>query len=159
MSLGEATILADGSDGPYRSGAVSVKRCEPCRLTLLDPSALSHRLGGRDLRLVGSMLDRGRTRTDLVCQSCVANFDRVTLSWGSHWTDIEECPRCGQLVVEASDEPQLRMFAAAIHRPRPHQAINPTKLEDDDTARFNWVDVVHALFKARAQQEGEPPTT
>jgi hypothetical protein len=55
----------------------------------------------------GGMSERDRTRLRLGCPACMANLDRVTLSWGTTFVEIEQCPRCRLMLLEAGEFPKV----------------------------------------------------
>ena len=70
---------------------------------VLDPQDVQARAGDLPRRLGQSMLLRERKRLSQGCPGCMSNLERLTLSWDAGWVEIEECPRCGNLVVDPGE--------------------------------------------------------
>lgn len=105
--LSDIRITSGG--GAYRGAFRLAHRCDACLLMVLDPQDVEARAGDLPKRLGQSVLLRERKRVTDGCPGCMANLEKLTLSWDSGWVEIEECPRCGNLVV---DPGELRRLVA-----------------------------------------------
>ncbi|RLB53575.1 MAG: hypothetical protein DRJ42_11555 [Deltaproteobacteria bacterium] len=87
--------------GGYRDGATKrYWRCDPCRLTVTAGEVLQARYGRKEAHLGGSMLERDRRPSGLDCPHCPGELEHLTLAWDTTWVEIEECPRCGVVVMD-----------------------------------------------------------
>lgn len=101
---------ADEGAPHYREAApVRARQCSSCNVTVFDVAELAERFRRSAVRLSGSAADRGHVATRSGCPGCFATIEEVTLSWGDRWLVLEECPRCGMLVL---DEGELEMLGA-----------------------------------------------
>ncbi len=101
---------AEEAETHYRAAApVRARRCVSCNVTVLDVAELAQKFGRTIVRLSGSAADRGHLATRSGCPGCFATIEEVTLSWGTWWLVLEECPRCGMLVL---DEGELEVLGA-----------------------------------------------
>ena len=46
------------------------------------------------------MLERDRRSSDKSCPHCPGELEHLTLGWEAVWVEIEECPRCGAVVMD-----------------------------------------------------------
>jgi len=54
----------------------------------------------------------GHEPTRSACPACLATLNEVTLSWGSAWVVLEECPRCGMLALDEGEVEALALLAS-----------------------------------------------
>jgi Zn-finger nucleic acid-binding protein len=108
--LSELRIAAGG--GAYREAMRIAHACKPCGVTVLDPQDVAARAGDLAQRLSRSMLVRERRRLREACPACLANLERLTLTWDSAFVEVEECPRCGRLVLDGGELQRMTQLAA-----------------------------------------------
>lgn len=110
-----AIVETEVGGGVYRDlPSVRSLRCAPCAVTFLDVAKLAQALGRPGLRLSGSAADRGHEPTRTGCPSCLASMQEVTLSWAGFWVVLEECPRCGMIVLDEGETEMIGRLAEEI---------------------------------------------
>lgn len=87
--------------GPDAAG----HQCEHCRLAVVPGDVVDELMQG--IPVGGGMSERDRTRLRMGCPACMANLDRVTLSWSTEFVEIEQCPRCRLMLLDAGEFPKL----------------------------------------------------
>ncbi len=92
-----------GRGGAYRGSYVRVLRCDRCKLSALDVSAIANRHGSSHVRLSATLLCRDRKPADMHCASCMRGLDLVTLSWGATYIELEECAGCGLVYLDPGE--------------------------------------------------------
>lgn len=97
-----------GGEGAYRGSFVEVTRCPRCMLTLMNVQALPKRASGELEPLARSVITRNAKRLGEACGACMANLERLTLSWGETWAEVEECPRCGMISFDDGELDRVR---------------------------------------------------
>lgn len=113
--LSDVRITSGG--GAYREAMRLAHTCTRCKLFVLDPDDVAARAGDLPRRLSQSMLLREKKPVRDGCPGCRASLERLTLSWDAGWVEIEECPRCGKLVVDPGELRRLvTMEQAAADR-------------------------------------------
>jgi hypothetical protein len=55
----------------------------------------------------GGMSERDRKPTRVGCPACMANLDKLTLSWGTQFVEVEQCPRCRTMLLDAGEFPKV----------------------------------------------------
>jgi hypothetical protein len=98
---GELQAHRAKSEGGYRGGVMfDYRRCDRCRLSVLETDTIAKRYDRSDGRLSGTMLERERRGCDDTCPDCLGELLRLTLTWGTLWVELEECPECGTIVMD-----------------------------------------------------------
>jgi hypothetical protein len=67
---------------------------------VLETDTIAKRYDRSDGRLSGTMLERERRSCDHACPDCLGGLLRLTLTWGTLWVELEECPDCGTVVMD-----------------------------------------------------------
>jgi len=109
--MGQQRLHAEG--GAYRGAYVVVWSCAGCRVTSLDLQSVAARRSSAHARLSATPLCRSAERVSEACGGCLASLQRLTISWDRHWAEIEECPRCALLYLDAGELARLASMLEA----------------------------------------------
>lgn len=96
------------ASGGYRDLAgtdASGLQCPGCGLGVV-PGAVVEKLM-QSVAVGGGMSERDRTPTRTGCPACLSSVDRLTLSWGNTFVEIEQCPRCRTMLLDAGEFPRV----------------------------------------------------
>jgi len=61
----------------------------------------------QQLEVGGGPSERGRPRPPPGRPGCMGNLDRVLLTWGITCVEIEQCPRCRTMLLDAGEFPKV----------------------------------------------------
>lgn len=96
------------SGGAYRGGVTLVfLRCAACEISVISGETIRARYDRDDAALGGDQLERDRRGSDKTCPHCPGELEHLTLSWASAWVEVEQCPRCGAVVMDDGEGGQL----------------------------------------------------
>lgn len=105
--MGPVSLGLHGTGG-YRDVAghdESGFRCSGCGLGVVPGTVVDKLMESVDVG--GGRSERDRTRTRTGCPICLGNVDRLTLSWGTTFVEIEQCPRCRTMLLDAGELPKV----------------------------------------------------
>lgn len=85
--------------------AATGHRCSRCGLGVISGSVVDELM--KRLPVGGGMSERDRKPTRLGCPHCMANVDEVLLSWGTSFVEVEQCPRCRTMLLDAGELPRV----------------------------------------------------
>ncbi len=69
---------------------------------------------GSGVRLATTVLTASKLRVTECCPSCMQALDRLTLTVGEAWAEVEECAACGMLVLDDGELDRLRHLVAMV---------------------------------------------
>jgi hypothetical protein len=85
--------------------AATGHRCSACGLGVVSGPVVDELM--RRLPVGGGMSERDRKPTRLGCPACMGSVDEVLLSWGSSFVEVEQCPRCRTMLLDAGELPRV----------------------------------------------------
>ncbi len=106
--LERIAIRAQGGGGAYRELAgveVTGYRCTRCGLGVVTGAVVAELM--KRLSVGGGMSERERKPTRTACPGCMGNVDAVLLSWSTTFVEIEQCPRCRTMLLDAGEFPKV----------------------------------------------------
>ncbi|MBX7192705.1 MAG: zf-TFIIB domain-containing protein [Sandaracinaceae bacterium] len=80
-------------------------RCPRCGVGLIPGPVVQELM--KALAVGGGKSERHRRGTRLACPGCLGNLDEVLLSWSTTFVEIEQCPRCKAMLLEAGEFPKV----------------------------------------------------
>lgn len=98
-----------GGSGPFRGNRSGV-RCSNCALTVLPAVEAGAAVA---LRIAKTPLASHVVDVSESCPGCFSPLTRLTVSAYEAWFEIEECPRCGALVLDDDEVHGVRDVLAA----------------------------------------------
>ncbi|MBX3273839.1 MAG: hypothetical protein KF729_26480 [Sandaracinaceae bacterium] len=138
--MDEIRVLSSGKGGgTYRDVYATAWRCPRCGARLLERSTS----GDLSRTLAGSMLVRAAKRAGS-CDACLATMQKLTLSWAEEWVEIEECARCGRVIVDHGELERIRGMAHRAATSGVSAAIG-VGLSDDPAGVF--ADAIDAFLR------------
>ena len=118
--------------GAYRDNLTMAWGCLRCGCRVLERTST----GDVTKTLARSMLVRERAPT-VSCTACLATMERLTLSWGEHWVQIEECPRCERVLLDSGELERIRTLVSAVNaRPVASSQAPPNDPPVDPVTHF-----------------------
>ncbi|GAB4199851.1 MAG: hypothetical protein OHK0013_10330 [Sandaracinaceae bacterium] len=96
------------SSGGYRDQHLADAagyRCEHCHLGVVPGEVVDELM--QAMPVGGGMSERERKRLRMGCPACMGSLDRVTLGWATEFVEIEQCPRCRLMLLDAGEFPKL----------------------------------------------------
>lgn len=101
-------ITVQRGGGSYRDLAgleATGHRCARCGLGVVTGAVVDELM--KRVTVGGGKSERHRKPTRTACPGCLGNVDAVLLSWGTAFVEIEQCPRCRTMLLDAGEFPRV----------------------------------------------------
>lgn len=107
-ALESIPISVSRGQGGYRELAdfsATGHRCPRCGLGVVSGPVVDELM--KRVPVGGGMSERERKPTRLGCPHCMGTVDAVLLGWGRSFVEIEQCPRCRTMLLDAGELPRV----------------------------------------------------